>query len=275
MADRILTESPWNALFDNLPGIAQQVNTAMMQRKQQQLDQQNIDRQFEMQEDQMGFREDQFEESKRQSNRQFQLEAGKVLTEGRALDERADIMSTLLPNLAPELQGQKQAYLEDLARFESGDIEFGMRSKYPSIRQSAAQLYQFKAGEEQRRYAGEEAARKQIEMTASLVEGGILTDKEGRARIIAAAEEAGIEVGAIKVPAGEDEEIIGAGFEGFVKRILDWYKEQEEAPVLGKRGKSVVRALGFGEEGKSPILTEKGRKIFGIGKKDKTVRRAQ
>lgn len=65
MTDRILTESPWNALFDNLPGIAQQVNQAMMQRKQQQLDQQNVNRQFGQRRRELELKEDQLDETER------------------------------------------------------------------------------------------------------------------------------------------------------------------------------------------------------------------
>lgn len=65
MTDRILTESPWNALFDNLPGIAQQVNQAMMERKQQQLDQQNVERQFGQRRRELELREDQLDETER------------------------------------------------------------------------------------------------------------------------------------------------------------------------------------------------------------------
>jgi len=98
MTDRLLTESPWNALFDNLPGIAQQVNQAMMQRRQQQLDQLNIDRQLGMEQDRIDLQRDQFDEQKEREDKLFRLNTYKALSEGVTPDVKATLAANFFEN---------------------------------------------------------------------------------------------------------------------------------------------------------------------------------
>lgn len=250
MTDRILTESPWNALFDNLPGIAQQINQAMMQRKQQQLDQQNINRQFAQRGREIELRGAQLKENKRQAEMREMIDAYRITAEKLPPDASATLFEGMFAEtpIGKALSPAYQAAGKQHAQYEE-TLMIGDRASLAQIlSDSDAPLQVKRAAESKIAELERVSGMKSFKAEVSTYEG---TPYEDYAKAASAQYEAGDKAGAIRNLSRIAEIQIAESKETKLtkkEKLAYWSKITEESalfPYAQERIKAISEELGI------------------------------